>query len=156
MAAPANTAPPLFKAGAGPLLHASVLGIWLVFILVRLVDPRFRGAIESFEATYQFRVGTATRRLIVSDGRVRTRRGAVEAPEFEIVFLDLPGALRHMLKDANDVLTLMVENKIDQTGNNYYLFKFGYLCGLCERSVRELPSKIRVLPRWAGNGNHTT
>lgn len=145
----------LSRVETGLLFHASVVGIWLVFAFIRLIDERFRRAIESFEATYQFRVGTSTRRLIVSDSRVRTRRGAVEAPEFEIVFLDLPGALRHMLKDANDMLTLMVENKIDQTGNNYYLFKFGYLCGLCERSLRELPSRILPSSRLARRENRT-
>ncbi len=66
------------------------------------------------------------------------------SPDYEIKFIDLLGTVRHMVNDSNDVLGLLIENKIDQTGNTYYLFKFGYLFGLIERSVRNLTSKIHI------------
>ena len=120
------------------LLHLVVAGIRTVFAVARWTNPKFRKAIASFEATYQFRAGPSTRRLVFQDGRISTHRGACPAPEYEVVFIDLPGALRIMSKEPNNPLRLLSQKKIEQRGNNYYLFKLGYLFGLCERQLRDL------------------
>ncbi len=131
------------------LLHLFVAGVRLVFAVARWTNPRFRRAITSFEATYQFRAGPSTRRLVFRDGRVRTGRGACASPEYEVVFLDLPGALRIMISEPDNPLRLLTENKIEQSGNNYYLFKFGYLCGLCERQLHDLARSASTAGRNA-------
>lgn len=128
------------------ILHAIVLTSWVVFGVVRLLSRRFRRALRSFEATYQFRTASAGRQLIFSGGRIRTRRGIAGAPDFELVLLDPPGVLNRLRENPNDMLALMLENKIDQRGNQFYLFKYGYLWGLCLRFFEDNLSALRALP----------
>jgi hypothetical protein len=120
------------------ILHGVVLGSWLIFRLVKLRSIRFQKALENFNATYQFRTGSMGRLLIFSDGNIATRRGIVPEPDYELVLLDPLGVLKRLAKNPDDVIKLLMENKIDQRGNNYYLFKFGYLLGLCQRWFQEL------------------
>jgi len=110
-----------------------------------MLDVRFRKALERFDATYQFRTGPITRRLIFADGCIRTRRGLDPSSDYEIVLLDPPGVVRRILKNPDNLIKLLMENKIDQRGNNYYLFKFGYLLGLCDRYFQELIEKHTFL-----------
>lgn len=132
-------------------LHAMVLSIWLLFKVMRLVDPNFRKAVASLDTTYSFRCGRSARVLSFSGGRVRTGRTAKgRGPDYEIVFIDLPGALRQMAKHPNDVLALMAQNKITRTGNDYYLFLIGYLFGLCESRLQA----IFRLPHAARRSGH--
>ncbi len=119
------------------VLHGMVLGTWAAFRLVKSRSRRFRNAIDSFDATYQFRAGSTGRRLIFSGGRISTRMGFSPSPDYELVLIDPLGALRQLFKNPDDMIRLLMENKIDQRGNNYYLFKYGYLLGLCERFFRE-------------------
>jgi hypothetical protein len=108
------------------------------------MNTRFRKAVSLFIATYQFRAGSSARQLIFDGNGVRTRRGACTSPDFEINFIDLTGSLAYMRKYPNDLLTLIMENKIEQTGNLYYLYRFGYLCGLCESAFGSLISRKTV------------
>lgn len=138
--------------GTTLLLHALVFALWLTFSCMRLVNPRFRRAIGSLDTTYQFRSGCAVRQLIISSGRVRTHAGAASTPDYEIAFLDLAGVLRHLRVDSNDVVGLLMENKIEQTGNEYHLFNLGYLIGLCRRFVSDLPHALRLKRQLATSG----
>jgi hypothetical protein len=114
------------------VIHGIGVGSWALFELFGRRFERFRGALDGFEATYQFRAGSACRRLVFADGHVTTRRGAVAAPEYELELLDPVAVVRCVAADPNDVLRLLMENRIEQRGNNYYLFQLGYLMGLCQ------------------------
>lgn len=139
------------RAQHAALLHGSVIGTWLVFKLARRLDPRMKKATKTFEATYQFRSGSAVRRLIFTGGRVTTRRGAVADPDYELVLLDPPAVIRQLAEDPNDVLRLLMDNKVRQRGNMYYLFRYGYLWGLCRRYATELAGRFeRKRSRLAG------
>jgi len=144
--------PGLERVRDGAILHGMVIGIWAVFKLVKLRSGRFRKAVEAFDATYQFRTGAIGRRLVFSAGRIRTTRGLVPSPDYELVLIDPPGVLKRLYKNPNDLIKLLMENKIDQLGNNYFLFKFGYLVGLCERWFRELIEKLAPgsNKKWTG------
>lgn len=133
------------------LLHSLLLIMWAVFFSARLLSGRFHKALEGFEATYQFRSAAAARRLVFSNGKISTRAGTCESPEYEILFIDLFGSLHQLVKSSNDVLRLVFENKIDHSGNIYYLFKIGYLFGLIERSLQSLTLKIHPRRRAAEN-----
>jgi len=132
----------LKKARNALIVHAMVIAIWLVFHLVRSRSARFRKALEKFNAIYQFRTGDTGRRLIFLDGNIKIRGGIVPAPDYELVLLDPPGVLKRLYKNPDDVIKLLMENKIDQRGNNFYLFKFGYLFGLCQRYFQDLMEKL--------------
>ncbi len=124
------------------ILHGVVIGSWLVLRLVKRRSRRLQKALENFRAIYQFRTGATGRLLIFSDGRITTRRGIVPEPDYEIDLIDPLGVLKRLAKNPDDVIKLLMENKIDQRGNNFYLFKFGYLLGLCQRWFQELWERI--------------
>jgi len=127
------------------LLHISIILIALVFRLFHLSSRRFRNATDSFDSVYQFRSGRSVRRLIFSNNRITTRHGPCASPDFEIHFIDLPGALAYIAKYPNDPITLIMENKIVQIGNLYYLYRFGYYCGLCESIIGNLGRRRSVV-----------
>ena len=130
---------PVFeKIERAAILHGMVVGCWLLFKLFGLRYRRFRKAMEEFDAVYQFRTGSSARLLIFSKGCIKTRRGVVPLPDYELVLLDPAGVLERLLKNPDDMIKLLMENKIDQRGNIYYFFKFGYFLGLCQRCFREL------------------
>ena len=143
------------------LVHGMVIGTCAVFELVRRRYPRFGRALESFEATYQFRAGSsksaACRCLVFTSGRVKTRHGFTTTADYEIVLLDPAAVVKQLLDNPNDMLRLLLENKIDQYGNNYYLFKYGYLWGLCSRYFSDLAqsaamSRIRAFLSGSASG----
>ncbi len=141
---------------SGAALHLMVLAIWLALILVRAFEPRLSRAVSGFEATYCFRQGRAARLLSFSAGRISTRRGVRESPaDYEITFIDLPGAVRHLRKRPNDLLTLMATNKITRSGNDHYLFKLGYMLGVCESGFRDLRSRLHPFEGIAGGERGT-
>ena len=120
------------------IVHGLVLGCAAMFGWVNLRYERFRCALDGFDAVYQFRAGSAVRRLIFSGGRIRTRLGAAEEPDYELALIEPVGVVRCLVNNPDDMIKLLMENKIDQQGNNFYLFKFGYLLGLCDRYFQEV------------------
>lgn len=115
------------------LLHSAFFGLFVVFNIFRFASSRFRGALKGFTGTYRFRSGNTSRIVVFNGNSIKTRRGVPgDSHNFEIAFTDLPGALSYMAKYPNDPITLIMENKIVQSGNLFYLYKFGYLAGLCE------------------------
>ena len=133
------------------LLHVFVIELAAIFSLMRRRDERFARAVSDYRAVYQFVVGRSARRLIIDNGQIRTRRGKGSKVDYEIVFFDLLSALRQFSQQPNDVLQLLLQNKIDKSGNNFYLFRFGYLCGLCESRLRASMSRF---PRLTGRFSH--
>jgi hypothetical protein len=122
--------------GEGALLHALVIGLATVLEIGRRGDHRLDDALSGFEARYLFRAGASARQLLIrGERRVCSRAGIGEAPDFEISFLDLHGALVGLRNGPQDVFQLLLENKIDQRGNKHYLFRLGYLLGLCKEAL---------------------
>ncbi|MGK5093541.1 hypothetical protein WDW89_16220 [Deltaproteobacteria bacterium TL4] len=119
------------------LLYLLALSLWALFQIVRLKEPRFQKALKNFNATYQLRSGEATLKLVFVNEKIRIVPGRTETPDFELIFLDIPGTIQHLKDYPGDVIGLLFENKIDKKGNTYFLSKLGYLLGLCERYVRE-------------------
>lgn len=111
-------------------------GLGVLFAAANKRDDRFREAIATFEATYQFRMGRWTRQLHFERGKVWTS-GRIVEPDFEIVILDLYEAVKLISQEPENVLRLLMENRIQQRGNKYFLFRFGYLCGLTENWLRK-------------------
>ena len=132
------------------ILHGVVIGSWLVFMLVKLRYSRFQKALENFSATYQFRTGSMGRLLIFSNGRIITRRGIIPDPDYELDLINPLGVLKRLVRNPDDLIKLLMENKIGQRGNNYFLFKFGYLLGLCQRWLLDLTE--RLTPGSGKNG----
>jgi len=121
------------------MIHAGVFGLGLLLEVTRRHDARLQRALNGFSACYQFCTpGGAARRLIFEGGRARSRAGRDPAPDYEVVLLDPLAVVGQLARDPDDVVRLLLEGKIDQRGNPYYLFKLGYLLALCERRLRGL------------------
>ncbi len=117
------------------LLHGSVLGLQALLSLSRRLDARVRHTLSAEEVVFQFRTERSARRLVIADGRVRSSAGLCTDPDFEVVFVDLEGALRRIREEPGNLLSLLVENKIEQRGNTYYLFELGYLLTLSQQAL---------------------
>ncbi len=127
------------------VLNGVVVGSRVAFGLAGIFSERFRRAVDGFEAVYRFSAGGGARCLVFSGGRIRIRGGGAAPPDYELVLLDPAGFLRSMRKDPNDTLRLLLENKIEQRGNNYYLFKYGYLWGLCIRLLQDVNQRLPAI-----------
>jgi hypothetical protein len=113
-------------------------GLTLLFVAANKRDERFRRAIADFEATYQFRVGSSAQQVHFDHGQVWTSAPSeIQEPDFEIVILDIYEAVKLISREPENVLRLLMENRIEQRGNKYFLFRFGYLCGLTEKWLRK-------------------
>jgi len=134
------------------LLHSAISGVAAAFELARRLDPGFRRAVAGFSAIYQFSHGAQVRQLRFADGRVTSRAGAATRPDFEVNFIDLRGALKRLRHHPDDVLGLQLENKIQESGNIYYLFRLGYLFGLLRRRGHTFLRACRAGPRLTGTG----
>lgn len=128
-------------------LHTFVIAVWLLFNVFRLLDKRFATAIRSFSATYHFCTPLCVRSLVFDCGRIKTRRGKSPSPDFEILILDPLGVLVSMSNNPDDLYTLVMENKINQSGNLFFLYKFGFLAGLCNRRFQDITKKFGFLER---------
>lgn len=133
------------------LLHVFVVDLAVMFSIMRRRDERFAHAVSDYRAVYRFVSGRSARRLIIDHGRIKTGWGKGAAADYEIVFIDFFGALRHLSRQPNDVLQLLLQNKIGKSGNNFHLFRLGYLCGLCESRLR---TSMRRFPRLLGRPSH--
>lgn len=131
------------------LFHLLLFGLRWAFLLTRLREARFRKAISSLKATYQFRSGKEARQLIFDQGRITTRRGIADRPDYLVTFVDLARALKTIKEEPNNVFKLLMENMVRQEGNTYYLFLLGYLLSLSEGQLRELAAR---LPFGLGQG----
>jgi hypothetical protein len=129
----------------GAVLHLLLMAVALLFKIFRLLDKRFSRAVKGYEAVYVFRTPSSSRSMIFDHGRIRTRRGDTGSPDYEILLLDPPGALKAVLENPNDLVSLVVENKINQRGNLFFLYKLGYLAGLIEARFRSLVDRLAVL-----------
>jgi hypothetical protein len=135
----------------GIILYFFVTINWLMFTIVSKRDRRFQRAIAGFNAVFQFRSGNAVRQIVFKEGKISTKKGAHVNPDFELIFIDLPGMIKQHMENPGDMLMLLLANKIDKRGNTYFLFKFGYLAKLCEVYFRNLFSRTQhiALPQKA-------
>ena len=110
----------------GALMHLAVVGVSMSMNAAR-VFPSFRDALRNARMTVQFRSGGAARRLIIHGTTIQTRPGTARRPDYEVELIDLQGAIEHLRQDPDDLLGLLVTNKVSGRGNTYYLFQLGYL-----------------------------
>lgn len=124
------------------LFHSLILALWAVFNFFGLFDKRFKKSVESFSATYQFRTPSTARVLVFDGGRIRTRRGTVSSSDYEVTIPDPLALLKSLNNNQNDPLSLVMENKISQSGNLFFLYRFGYLLGLCSARLHFILERL--------------
>ena len=125
------------------VFHGSIMAINIMFNFVKKHDLRFKRSVDSYNAIYQFRYRQSARQLIFNNGKIKTMSGLFHSPDFEIAFIDITKVIRKTKDDPGNMLVLLLENLICVNGNTFYLFKFGYLVGICDYYFRNIGKKVR-------------
>ncbi|MBU1669974.1 MAG: hypothetical protein KKF41_03440 [Actinobacteria bacterium] len=128
----------------GFVLHALLTVVAFAFNRLKVLDARFGRAVAGYDAVYVFSTPSSERTLVFGRGRIRTRRGRAPSPDFEISILDPPGALRAILRNPDDPISLVVQNKIEQSGNLFFLYKLGSLFGLSRAYLNRVAGGVPV------------
>jgi hypothetical protein len=101
----------------------------------RKKDEWLERALSEFEGVYRFEShgGEHFHHLVFADGRVFAARKWSAAPNFTFT-LHRPEDLSLRVAPEN-VLEVVIANKIGQSGNLYYLYQFGFIMSLLRRSL---------------------
>lgn len=108
-------------------------------------DPMMSRALDEFTGVYRFENADATiAKYIVFEGRGKVRSlsqrdGEHRNPPDMTFTLRDPKAFRGT--KSEDVLKMVIADKVGQTGNMYYLFQFGFIMSLLENYYRNKRSK---------------
>jgi len=113
--------------GAGLQVLASVL-MW-----ASRRDALLGRAIRECRGTYRFesRAGDQARHLVFAGGKVSARKKRPEAVHFTFT-LRQPDAFSFSSR-PDQLLEILIGNKIVQTGNLYYVYQLGFILSLLER-----------------------
>ncbi len=108
-------------------------------------DPLLGRALAEFNGVYRFESGDRrfARYLVLEGGKVFAGKNRAGEPDFKLTIFD-PSKLS--LRGRQEmVLEIIIGNKIGQTGNLFYLYQFGFILSLLDRSFKRKKSK-RGLP----------
>jgi len=96
-------------------------------------DAMLGRAIREYQGTYRFESGDGeyARHLVFAGGRVFARKQKPEEVHFTFT-LQQPDALGFSSR-PDQLLEILIGNKIGQTGNLYYVYQFGFIMSLLER-----------------------
>jgi hypothetical protein len=115
------------------IFFALIYGMWLLFGIMKRVSHPMGRTLADLSAVYCFRSKYSVRQMVFDRGKILIREKWRDQPDFELTFIDLPGAVSLLKDHPGDMIRLLLENKIHKRGNMYFLFKLGYLFGLCQR-----------------------
>ncbi len=124
------------------LFYLIIFSIWAFLKIMKRLDSNLRKSLKDFNGKYLFCCGTSAIQLIFNEGGLSVKRGHVNNPDFQLIFVDIPGAIKVARKHPGDMIRLLLENKIHKKGNIFYLFQFGYFFGLCGLYVDNFLSKF--------------
>ena len=98
-------------------------------------DPWLKRALGQFEGVYRFEStgGEHYHHIVFQAGRVFATKNSSAPPNFTFT-LHRPEDLSLRVKSEN-VLEIVIANKIGQSGNLYYLYQFGFIMSLLRRSL---------------------
>jgi len=89
----------------------------------------YRKNIENFEGCYHFetRKGDVQSGAIFKDGRMRVDPRGILFPDAKVTFEDFESLWKYIFSKDQEILDLMLENKIETEGNINLLFKFCFM-----------------------------
>ncbi|MGD8369313.1 MAG: hypothetical protein PVG78_16865 [Desulfobacterales bacterium] len=110
--------------------------MWLLLCLLRLAfvfSKGFRKNIEGFEGRYVFAAESSgsgspvVESAIFANGRLHQERNAIDDYHVKVSFSDHQALRRYLLAPDQDILDLMLENKVTVEGNVNYIYKFLFM-----------------------------
>ncbi len=123
----------IFRASLGPGLR----GLALMLNRTARKDPMLGRSLNELKGAYRFQNGDGSfkRHILIGGGKARMVKDLDQEPNFTFTIRDPSGF--NLRSRADNVLDLIVSNKVGQSGNLYYLFQFGFIMSLMERSIRK-------------------
>jgi hypothetical protein len=110
----------------------------LAFSLMRTArkDAWLDRAIKELDGVFRFRSGDRifSRHLVFRDGRVFVKKDWDGDADFTFTIYDFSGLALNT--KTENILDVIIGNKVGQSGNMYYLFQFGFVTSLLERAVK--------------------
>jgi hypothetical protein len=106
-------------------LDLLLVGMDLFFCL----DKDYRKNIENFEGCYEFGThdGLVKSGAIFKDGNMKVQPEGVLFPDAKVTFEDFESLWKYIFSKDQEILDLMLENKIEPEGNMNLLFKFCFM-----------------------------
>jgi hypothetical protein len=106
-------------------LDLLMMGMDLAFSLMK----DYRKNIEDFEGCYHFqtRKGDFESGAIFKDGKMKVQPEGVLFPDAKVTFEDFKSLWKYIFSKDQEILDLMLENKIELEGNMNLLFKFCFM-----------------------------
>jgi len=116
------------------------LGLKILAFLMRWrgkKDEWLARALRELEGVYRFESGDKKfcRYFILKKGRVFVEKSWSEKPDFTLTLYE-PSKLRFRARQMM-ILEIIFGNKIGQSGNLFYIYQFGFIMSLLERSFRK-------------------
>jgi hypothetical protein len=99
-------------------------------------DPWLDRALKELKGIYRFESADARffRLLVLKEGKVKMARNLPDEADFTFTIYE-PSALGLRTRPEN-ILEVVIGNKIGQSGNIYHLYQFGFIMSLLERNLR--------------------
>ena len=106
-------------------LDLLMMGMDLAFSVMK----DYRKNIENFEGCYHFetRKGDVKSGAIFKDGRMKVDPEGIQFPDAKVTFEDFESLWNYIFSKDQEILDLMLENKIEPEGNINLLFKFCFM-----------------------------
>ncbi len=127
------------------LLELLLDAMSLVFVL----NNDFRKNIDSFRASYTFRIGNSGTGasvifapfLLLKFGRMIVKNHPLGDSDVSVTFADGKAMAEFLFSPSPDIFAALLDNRLSFTGNLNYLFKFAYMAKHLPKSLGiELPA----------------
>ncbi len=122
---------------ADKLLEALLHGMKIYLSL----SEDYRQNIKDFKGRYLFETSdeSVTASVIFDSGDMEVHSGPIPHPDVRVAFKDEMALMELLFSQNQDILNLLMENKVETEGNVNYIYRFGYL-------ARDLQNRLTGKP----------
>ena len=108
-------------------------GLAAMLMRIGRKDPLMGQALHILDGIYRFenKDGKFYRYLVFENGKVKVPRDWAGPANFTFTLRE--PAASYLRTKPEDILQIVIGNKIAQSGNTYFLFQFGFIMSLMER-----------------------
>jgi len=108
-------------------------GLAVMLMRIGRKDPLMGQALHTLDGTYRFenKDGKFYRYLVFENGKVKAPRNWAGPANFTFTLRE--PAASYLRTRPENILQIVIGNKIAQSGNTYFLFQFGFIMSLMEQ-----------------------
>jgi hypothetical protein len=126
------------------MLGLGLRGLALTLMRTAKKDPWLERALKELNGAYRFesKDRSLARHLVINKGKARMVKNLEREPDFTFTLYD-PSGFSLRTREEN-IIDVVIENKIGQSGNMYHLYQFGFIMSLLERGLRRKRPKAET------------